>query len=223
MGKYMRKSKGIGEIQVMEVAYVGVRTRARALAMDAEPRSGTAKRRKVVGGAGRGELKFSSSLIQLRSRRRLVVTPADMEGSGRRTVSNGRCSSPVSDRVPVSCCSSNASSEFAKESLKIVDLEENSVQLETSTCEFDCRERREMTPSSQLQAESGELESSARLSEANSGRRLTADKMPSETEIEEFFVAAEKSLQKQFTEKYNYDIVKDMPLEGRYEWVRIKP
>ncbi|GMP31515.1 hypothetical protein CsSME_00005692 [Camellia sinensis var. sinensis] len=210
MGKYMRKSKGIGEIQVMEVAYVGVRTRARALAMDAEPRSGTAKRRNVVGGAGRGELKFSSSLIQLRSRRRLVVTPADMER-------------PISDRVPASCCSSNASSEFAKESLKIVDLEENSVQLETSTCEFNCRERREMAPSSQLQAESGELESSARLSEANSGRRLTADKMPSETEIEEFFVAAEKSLQKQFTEKYNYDIVKDMPLEGRYEWVRIKP
>ncbi|GMP61130.1 hypothetical protein CsSME_00023718 [Camellia sinensis var. sinensis] len=65
----------------------------------------------------------------------------------------------------------------------------------TSTCEFDCRERSEMPPSSQLQAESGELESSARLSEANSGRSLTADKMPSETEIEDFFVAAEKCLQ----------------------------
>ncbi|XP_047329833.1 cyclin-dependent kinase inhibitor 3-like [Impatiens glandulifera] len=42
-------------------------------------------------------------------------------------------------------------------------------------------------------------------------------------EIEEFFSAAEKEEQKKFMNKYNFDVVKDVPLGGRYEWVRIKP
>ncbi|KAL9229760.1 hypothetical protein vseg_005194 [Gypsophila vaccaria] len=46
---------------------------------------------------------------------------------------------------------------------------------------------------------------------------------PSEYEIQEFFSTAEKQLQKQFSDKYNFDVVKDVPLEGRYEWVQIKP
>ena len=45
-------------------------------------------------------------------------------------------------------------------------------------------------------------------------------KMPTESEIDEFFAVAEKDIQKQFEDKYNYDIVKDMPLDGRYEWVQ---
>ncbi|THG09631.1 cyclin-dependent kinase inhibitor 5-like isoform X1 [Camellia sinensis] len=225
MGKYMRNCKGIVEIAVMEVAHVGVRTRARALSMAAAASSRTAKKRKVSG----GELRFSSSLVHLRSRRRVLVTPensvspATSENSERRSALNDRCSSPSSDTLPSSCCSSNASSHHGEESFEIVDLENDSVQIETSTCDFDCRERRETTPSSELQAESGDLESTARPSEANSRRRSSAEKMPSETELEEFFAAAEKDIHKRFTEKYNYDIVKDVPLEGRYDWVRLKP
>ncbi|XP_073128333.1 cyclin-dependent kinase inhibitor 6-like isoform X2 [Henckelia pumila] len=45
----------------------------------------------------------------------------------------------------------------------------------------------------------------------------------SAAEIEEFFAAAEKYEQKRFAEKYNYDIVKDCPLEGKYEWVPLHP
>ncbi|RDX81943.1 Cyclin-dependent kinase inhibitor 6, partial [Mucuna pruriens] len=48
-------------------------------------------------------------------------------------------------------------------------------------------------------------------------------KMPTESELEEFFATAEKDIQKRFSDKYNYDIVKDVPLEGRYEWVKLKP
>lgn len=48
-------------------------------------------------------------------------------------------------------------------------------------------------------------------------------KMPTESELDEFFASAEKDIQKRFQHKYNYDIVKDMPMEGRYEWVEIKP
>ncbi|KAI8029733.1 Cyclin-dependent kinase inhibitor 3 [Camellia lanceoleosa] len=225
MGKYMRNCKGIVEIAVMEVAHVGARTRARALSMADAESSGTAKKRKVSG----GELRFSSSLVHLRSRRRVLVTPensvspATSENSERRSALNDRCSSPSSDTLPSSCCSSNASSDHGEERFEIVDLENDSVQIETSTCDFDRRERRETTPSSELQAESGDLESTARPSEANSRRRSSAEKMPSETELEEFFAAAEKDIRKRFTEKYNYDIVKDVPLEGRYDWVRLKP
>ncbi|PPR85474.1 hypothetical protein GOBAR_AA35216 [Gossypium barbadense] len=37
---------------------------------------------------------------------------------------------------------------------------------------------------------------------------------PTQAEIDEFFSVAEK---------YNYDIVKDVPLDGRYQWIRLKP
>lgn len=42
-----------------------------------------------------------------------------------------------------------------------------------------------------------------------------------EEEIDEFFAKFEREEQKRFAEKYNFDIVRDMPLEGRYEWVRL--
>ncbi|VFQ72122.1 unnamed protein product [Cuscuta campestris] len=48
-----------------------------------------------------------------------------------------------------------------------------------------------------------------------------AGRKPPEAEIEEFFADAEKYEQKKFLEKYNYDVVKDAPLEGRYQWVRL--
>ncbi|XP_057973161.1 cyclin-dependent kinase inhibitor 1-like isoform X2 [Malania oleifera] len=223
MGKYMRKSKGIGEVAVMELAHeVGVRTRARALAMAAASVE-AAKRRRAVG----GELRLSSSCIHLRSRRRVVIKPEtensvslDASGSLGRIVREDHRSSPSSERMLASCCSSNGSSELVKERVTGVDLEDEAVGIETPNKYFDCRER-ETTPSSELRAESEDMESTARPSEGKFRPRSTAKKMPSESEIEEFFATAEKDLQKQFTEKYNYDIVKDVPLEGRYEWVQL--
>ncbi|XP_038692725.1 cyclin-dependent kinase inhibitor 3 [Tripterygium wilfordii] len=40
-------------------------------------------------------------------------------------------------------------------------------------------------------------------------------------EVEEFFACAEQQQQREFMEKYNFDIVNDLPLPGRYEWVKI--
>ncbi|PWA53382.1 cyclin-dependent kinase inhibitor [Artemisia annua] len=54
-------------------------------------------------------------------------------------------------------------------------------------------------------------------------RKVTVTNNPTAAEIDEFFAAAEKKEQKRFTEKYNYDFVNDVPLEGRYQWVRLKP
>ncbi|KAL7094502.1 hypothetical protein ACP275_11G107300 [Erythranthe tilingii] len=88
-----------------------------------------------------------------------------------------------------------------------------------------CFFRRETTPLSDAAEpdSAGELESTARPRETTTRRRSTAaEKMPSEAELEQFFAAAENNLHKQFTNKYNYDIVKDQPLEGRYEWIRIQ-
>jgi hypothetical protein len=61
--------------------------------------------------------------------------------------------------------------------------------------------RRETTPSSELRAEPDDLESTARPTEANSRPRSTVEKMPTESELEEFFAAAEKDVQKRFAEK----------------------
>ncbi|KAH7520159.1 hypothetical protein FEM48_Zijuj08G0114900 [Ziziphus jujuba var. spinosa] len=218
----------------MEVAQVGVRTRARAaLAVAATRSSGTAKRKKV----NTGELvKFSSSYVQLKSRRRVeiasdnLVIPATAESNIERTTTTTtteeeQCSSPSSDHVQVSCCSSNGSSELAEDNnniIKFVDLEDGSAEVETSTYN-SCRERREMTPSSELRAESDNVESTVRPSVADSRSRSAVAKMPTELELEEFFATAEKDIQKKFSEKYNYDIAKDVPLEGRYEWIRLKP
>ncbi|GMN30080.1 hypothetical protein TIFTF001_002682 [Ficus carica] len=212
----------------------------------------TEKRRKVTGSTTttKGELvKLSTSYVELRSRKRVVIAsenlviPATAESNiGVRTEAEEveeRCASPSSsDRdVQASCCSSNGSSEIAdgdnddQKRIGFVDLEDvddgdgESAEVETSTYN-SCRERRrEMTPSSKLREESDDVESAAaRQTVEDSHRRsVVAEKMPSELELEEFFAAAEKDIQKRFAEKYNYDIVKDTPLEGRYEWVRIKP
>lgn len=139
-------SRGIAEIAVMEVAQVGVRTRARAaLAMAAS--SVTEKRRKVTGSTTtttttKGELvKLSTSYVELRSRKRVVIAsenlviPATAESNiGVRTAAeevDERCASPsLSDRdVQASCCSSNGSSEIAdgdnddQKRIEFVDLE----------------------------------------------------------------------------------------------------
>ena len=64
--------------------------------------------------------------------------------------------------------------------------------------------RRETTPSSELRVESDDVESSAKPLVANHLHRSTVEKMSSESELEEFFVAAEKEEKedlKRFSEK----------------------
>ncbi|KAJ0469336.1 putative cyclin-dependent kinase inhibitor [Helianthus annuus] len=47
--------------------------------------------------------------------------------------------------------------------------------------------------------------------------------MAPEAELEEFFVAAQEGLNERFKNKYNYDIVNDIPLKGRFEWIQVNP
>ncbi|EEF38755.1 cyclin-dependent kinase inhibitor 7 [Ricinus communis] len=219
---------------MMEMAKVGVRTRAQALALAAAA-SGSRKRK-----VNDNQRPVMNIELRRSTRRRITVaTPENNSisrelNSGHRTASgvvHDRCSSPSlddSDHACASCCSSNGSSQDDHGNIKFADLQdERSAEVETSVY-YSCRERRESTPSSEVGEElSDELDSTARPSamEANSRRKpsLTVEKMPTETELDEFFAEAERNIQKRFADKYNYDVVKDEPLKGRYEWVRLKP
>ncbi|KAK4840341.1 hypothetical protein QYF36_006253 [Acer negundo] len=199
--KYGRAGR-LAEIAVMEVAeVVGVKTRTRARdgdddGDDVEAPVGMAKRRKLDSDRRHVKLRNSETSLEI---------------SG--------CVDHH-DRASTSCCSGSS------ERIQFVDLEEDtSVEVETSTY-YSCRERREATSSSSevgAESESEELDSTAKKSEANSLPRSTVEKMPTDVEIEQFFVKAENQLQKEFAEKYNFDIVKEDPMEGRYEWIRLKP
>ncbi|KAL0424602.1 UNVERIFIED_CONTAM: Cyclin-dependent kinase inhibitor 7 [Sesamum radiatum] len=220
MGRCLRSWKGLGEGEVMEKS--------------AETAAAGRRKRKV----GSGDSQLSTSSVQLKTRRLAALTPENSASPA--SSGNSTCESVGSDHILASCCSSNGSSEMAKVSSKLIrrsgnsgrilipsyDVTENEVIVEcfaTSAGDsLDCRERRGTTPLTEVQAESVEMDSTARPLESNSRHRSMADKMPSEAELEEFFAAAEKNLQRQFIDKYNYDIVKDLPLEGRYEWVQIQ-
>lgn len=131
-----------------------------------------------------------------------LVTPTSELSSPKE---NAALSSDFDDAL-ASCCASNGSS-------KSLDLEEETVEIATSKSKES------------IKAELRQMEPTTRAHHPKSRRRLTEEKMPSETDLEEFFAAAEKDILKRFTKKYNFDFVKEEPLEGHYEWVRstVKP
>ncbi|XP_009135618.1 cyclin-dependent kinase inhibitor 6 [Brassica rapa] len=60
-------------------------------------------------------------------------------------------------------------------------------------------------------------------SEEALGETPEMSKSPTPGEIEEFLSELESKDQKRFMDKYNFDIVNDKPLQGRYKWDRLKP
>ncbi|PQQ05905.1 cyclin-dependent kinase inhibitor 7 isoform X2 [Prunus yedoensis var. nudiflora] len=185
--------------------------------------SETAKKKRKVNTNGES-VELPSSYAQLKKPRLLVVSGGSKiaAAEGVREVDEDVS---TSDHVETSCCSSNGSSELVHNGdIKFVDLKKESEQV-GSWKYNSSRERREMTaPISGIQAEAEfeEVESTVTVrSKDTDSRRRSAP--PMESELEEFFTAAEKNIQKQFMERYNYDIAKDEPAEGRYEWVRLKP
>ncbi|XP_038900642.1 cyclin-dependent kinase inhibitor 1-like isoform X2 [Benincasa hispida] len=202
----VRKCRGVAEIAVMEV---DLRT----------TRPPPDNKRKITAGIDFEISTTTTSFLKLRSRRRRVLFPENSVPSPPAEITS---ISPTSDDdTSAFCCSSNACNEIVEES-KFVDLEDENDEHGVA---FKSSRERETTPSSEFQSpQSGDMESPARKSEATSSNRSSSSvKMPAESELEEFFIAAEKNIQKRFAEKYNYDIVEDVPLEGRYEWVRVKP
>ncbi|KAL4319977.1 hypothetical protein GQ457_18G016560 [Hibiscus cannabinus] len=186
------------------------------------------KRSKAVGPRELQGLELTSPDIELENPRPRFLSssqnqPIDFEAS---SVSCGvqagdMCSGLFSGDSSASRCSSNESCDILKDSLRIVDLEPKSFETEISTCTNINKFSRETTPLSKpCGGDSYEMEPPAKKPLPSSAK---PPKMPSQAEIDEFFSVAEKYEQKRFAEKYNYDIVKDVPLHGRYQWLRLKP
>ncbi|CAI0556978.1 unnamed protein product [Linum tenue] len=159
------------------------------------------------------------------------------------------CSAAADSRASTGgCCSSNveSSEHDVKESeFGAADLEAKSYETESSSTCIDNKFSREASPSSRFSADSSVetdmADSSAKSETTTTEKPKTiptatkrappsstapagkAKESPSQEEIDEFFTAAENEQQKRFTEKYNFDVVKDAPLEGRYQWFRLKP
>ncbi|KAI3665716.1 hypothetical protein L6452_44346 [Arctium lappa] len=212
-------SKGVGEVVVVDTVQVGMRTRAVAAATEEE---GGEKRRKV----GKGELRLPlPTLVQITTAEEDIRDP---------------CAAAVSRscdhvHVPVACCSRNRSTE----ELQFTDLEEIVEIGAVSRCNLNTRARSKSKlvliksmdhsfrkpRSDQFKARSGEQETiTAKPSTVIKTRRtVPAEKMPPAAELEDFFASAETELHKRFKDKYNYDIVNDTPLEGRFQWVQVLP
>ncbi|CAA0807547.1 Cyclin-dependent kinase inhibitor 7 [Striga hermonthica] len=126
-------------------------------------------------------------------------------------------------------CSSGVVKKISSD-LEIVDLQSECFGTEISTSITRVFSR-EATPTSDFYGDSDQVSlhpvSTAKAKKSTppaTSRRKILELSPSPVDLEEFFAAAEKKYdQKRFVEKYNYDIVKDVPLEGKYQWVRLHP
>ncbi|KAK4367733.1 hypothetical protein RND71_011525 [Anisodus tanguticus] len=207
---YKCKSKGTGEVAIMEIAVKMTREGENLEVAE------TKKRKKRD-----GDMEISPTVARVRSTHSgvFVAPVSEVSSNGNTVLSKPDMISNFDDAL-ASCLADNGSSDITKGSSKVVDLDEDSVEIATTNSEF--RESRETKLSSEFKVELHKLEYSTRRPQhAKPRRRLfTEAKMPSETDLDEFFAAAERDLHKRFAEKYNFDFAKEEPLEGRYEWVR---
>ncbi|KAJ8558242.1 hypothetical protein K7X08_005008 [Anisodus acutangulus] len=200
MGKYLRKAKITGDVAVMDVSQstLGVRTRARTLALQRLQSSST-----TTPPPSSSSSSSDTSYLQLRSRR--LEKPKNPK-TERCSVKSG--SIRVTEDV----------NDFGHE----ISFGENSL-------DFELRDRstRESTPCSLVREADALVNpgSATRRTELNATAQRTRNSIlrniPSAHEIEEFFTFAEQQQQRLFMEKYNFDVANDLPLSGRYEWIRV--
>ncbi|KAK4773436.1 hypothetical protein SAY87_028455 [Trapa incisa] len=71
----------------------------------------------------------------------------------------------------------------------------------------------------------GRVEAERRASSTMTSRLVAGDGIfpgsPTAHELEEFFASAEQEQCMLFMEKYNFDVLTDTPLPGRFQWVRL--
>ncbi|KAL4577405.1 hypothetical protein LXL04_013514 [Taraxacum kok-saghyz] len=202
----------------MEITHVGARTRARAMTMvaeETEENSGALKRRKV----GSEELRSPSSAFE-QTKTLDCETYVNSALEEDTSDSYNASANLKSGGVPASSCSNIGSMG----NMKVTDLDEASFEIEAGA-RYKLNGS-ESTPTSEFEVKSVELElCTEKSSEMTNSRRavLSPEKIPSEADLEAFFAAAEEDLDERFKEKYNYDIVNDIPLKGRYDWVQLTP
>lgn len=243
MGKYMRKAKLAGDVvAVMEVSQssLGVRTRAKTLALQKlqASKATTASPPSPV-----SEHSPELCYLQLRSRR-LEKPPfqpltcckqqnPNPNKAGSRlvmcsSVSGSVHSGSIGEQHQIVCETQIRAGEETEESCYF-GAEEASFG--EDNIDFGGRERssRESTPCSLIRRELnaiGTPGSSTRARNLEASNRMTQNtirrSLPLAQEIEEFFARHEQEQQRRFADKYNFDMVNEKALEGRYEWVRVE-
>ncbi|KAK7338927.1 hypothetical protein VNO77_19561 [Canavalia gladiata] len=214
MGKYMKKSKIDVAAVIMEAppphSSLGVRTRAKTLALQKSPPPSSPQN------------PDSSAYLQLRSRRLLKLPPPLPEKprkcSGESAVTNSKLGQSFAKTT-----SSRSAEKFgpfcAEEDNAECSFGENFLEVEGR----EGRSTRESTPCSLIR------DSNAIHTPGSTTRQRTHQmirermhrNIPTAYEMEEFFAYAEKQQQTIFMDKYNFDIVNEVPLPGRYEWVPV--
>ncbi|CAI9104358.1 OLC1v1003013C1 [Oldenlandia corymbosa var. corymbosa] len=174
------------------------------------------------GGAKKRKVDDDSSQLNSAEKFSFGTTAAGEEGSVSTADST---SSSYSSATASSFWINKSHVELSKDHARSSDLKPQDSVTEIRTVDI-CKFRETSPATSELSAEFMESSSSTTTSsptKKKSSPRNSAAVMPSSAEIEEFFAAAEKLEPKRFAEKYNFDIVKDVPLEGRYQWIPLKP
>ncbi|XP_074573681.1 cyclin-dependent kinase inhibitor 5-like [Curcuma longa] len=202
--KYARKANGGGKATSYQ-PYLGARTRARTLALE--------------------RLQMSSPVdaaccLQLRSRRLEKPTRARLSARSRAADKN----TPTPKAGP----SHSPRRRIVGGSVgSVVPATRISIQLEASfggnPYELDGnRSDRETTPCSLISNSEAVTPGSTIKCCAKKQQQVSAtDYIPSSLEMEALFAGPEELQQTSFLEKYNFDVVKDQPLPGRYEWVKL--
>ncbi|XP_023513584.1 cyclin-dependent kinase inhibitor 5-like [Cucurbita pepo subsp. pepo] len=253
MGKYMRKTKSLGKVAVMEVSQTsfGVLTRAKTLALRRLQQSPTPSPSLPSSVA-------SGSYLQLRSRR-LVFSGYESKRQKQNPKEDGctrnpspRVSSSLRPAMPERSVTlgrvndeGDHTAEEAEKSVakiaeilargsknEIVDLGIEEASFGENFLDYESRDRstRESTPSSLIRnpdiirTPSSTIRPTSSAIETNHRNRYSLNRhMPTAHEMDEFFALAEEKQQRYFIEKYNFDPVKDMPLPGCYEWEKLQP
>ncbi|KAK7395374.1 hypothetical protein VNO78_15926 [Psophocarpus tetragonolobus] len=211
MGKYMKKSKIAGDVAavIMEGAppqhsSLGVRTRAKTLALQNSP-----------------QIPDPSAYLQLRSRRLLKLPPTPPE-KPRRCAADSTPNSRLAQTALAKTASSRTNEKFVPledDDNTDCSFGENFLDLEGRTD----RNTRESTPCSLIR-DSNAIHTPGSTTRQRPRQRIHEHiqrNIPTAYEMEEFFSYAEKQQQTRFMDKYNFDIVNEVPVPGRYEWVPV--
>ncbi|TKY66108.1 Cyclin-dependent kinase inhibitor 3 [Spatholobus suberectus] len=207
MGKYMRKSKIAGDVAavIMEAPpppHLGVRTRAKTLALQKTS----------------PQIPDPSAYLQLRSRRLLKLQPPEKPRrcAADTAVANSRLAHGLAKTALSRSAEKfqpfedyNAECSFGENFLDVEGREERSTR-ESTPCSLIRDSNAIHTPGS-----------TTRQRRHHIIHEHIQRNIPTAYEMEEFFAYAEKQQQTIFMDKYNFDIVNEVPLPGRYEWVPV--
>ncbi|CAH2053332.1 unnamed protein product [Thlaspi arvense] len=146
-----------------------------------------------------------------------VASAADLAPGGFSVPSAGE----DDDQSSSICCLSSESNEIARNSpTSVVDLETREIS-EVSTS-ITSNFRKEENPAFLGETTTTEMESPSATERDDRKKPREVDTSPTPAEVEKFLSELENDDEKKrFIEKYNFDIVNDKPLEGRYKWDRL--